>query len=162
MNIKFFSEILSLVISSSLFLYVRFFLVWIMVLTADFLLEFRFEYLWPFWLLLRSAYDSFKYQGLVSLEFSRNLPKISRFLSFIGRLSDPKVAIINVVFVKNCFSIRDSFQVVYFPVIFLGILTSFPHTGFLFGSNMFDVSACTLVVLCREHLCLGSVRLAYR
>ncbi|XP_027056213.1 macoilin-like isoform X2 [Pocillopora damicornis] len=45
-------------------IYGRFFLVWIMVLTADFLLEFRFEYLWPFWLLLRSAYDSFKYQGL--------------------------------------------------------------------------------------------------
>ena len=42
-----------------------------MVLTADFLLEFRFEYLWPFWLLLRSAYDSFKYQGLVS-EFTVN------------------------------------------------------------------------------------------
>lgn len=51
-------------IYGSVFLYVRFFLVWIMVLTADFLLEFRFEYLWPFWLLLRSAYDSFKYQGL--------------------------------------------------------------------------------------------------
>ncbi|KAK3749587.1 hypothetical protein QZH41_019725 [Actinostola sp. cb2023] len=45
-------------------IYGRFFLVWILVLTADFLLEFRFEYLWPFWLLLRSAYDSFKYQGL--------------------------------------------------------------------------------------------------
>ena len=28
---------------------------------------FRFEYLWPFWLLVRSIYDSFKYQGLVSL-----------------------------------------------------------------------------------------------
>ncbi|EDO41096.1 predicted protein, partial [Nematostella vectensis] len=51
-------------IYGSVFLYVRFFLVWILVLTADFLLEFRFEYLWPFWLLLRSAYDSFKYQGL--------------------------------------------------------------------------------------------------
>lgn len=37
-----------------------------MVILADFILEFRFEYLWPFWLLLRSVYDSFKYQGLVS------------------------------------------------------------------------------------------------
>ncbi len=43
------------------------------MLTADFLLEFRFEYLWPFWLLLRSAYDSFKYQGLVSELLSRKL-----------------------------------------------------------------------------------------
>ncbi|XP_050597234.1 macoilin-1 isoform X4 [Bombus affinis] len=35
-----------------------------MVILADFILEFRFEFLWPFWLLLRSVYDSFKYQGL--------------------------------------------------------------------------------------------------
>ena len=40
-------------------------MVWALVLMADFILEFRFEYLWPFWLLLRSVYDSFKYQGLV-------------------------------------------------------------------------------------------------
>lgn len=38
-----------------------------MVILADFILEFRFEFLWPFWLLLRSVYDSFKYQGLVSV-----------------------------------------------------------------------------------------------
>ena len=50
---------------SSTFLYLRFLLVWALVLMADFILEFRFEYLWPFWLLLRSVYDSFKYQGLV-------------------------------------------------------------------------------------------------
>ena len=62
----------------SVFLYVRFFLVWIMVLTADFLLEFRFEYLWPFWLLLRSAYDSFKYQGLVSELHGSFATKLSR------------------------------------------------------------------------------------
>lgn len=68
-----------------------------MVLTADFLLEFRFEYLWPFWLLLRSAYDSFKYQGLVSLEFSRNVPSTILFFSFIGRCSDPKIAMIDAV-----------------------------------------------------------------
>ena len=43
-------------------------MVWALVLMADFILEFRFEYLWPFWLLLRSVYDSFKYQGLVSIE----------------------------------------------------------------------------------------------
>lgn len=39
---------------------------WILVLLADFVLEFRFEYLWPFWLFIRSVYDSFRYQGLVS------------------------------------------------------------------------------------------------
>ena len=31
---------------------------------------FRFEYLWPFWLLVRSIYDSFKYQGLVRIHYT--------------------------------------------------------------------------------------------
>lgn len=34
-------------------------------MAADYLLEFRFEFLWPFWLVLRSICDSFKYQGLL-------------------------------------------------------------------------------------------------
>ena len=50
----------------STFLYMKFLMVWALVLMADFILEFRFEYLWPFWLLMRSVYDSFKFQGLVS------------------------------------------------------------------------------------------------
>ncbi|XP_063984203.1 macoilin-1 [Diachasmimorpha longicaudata] len=45
-------------------LYLKLLLLWAMVILADFILEFRFEFLWPFWLLLRSVYDSFKYQGL--------------------------------------------------------------------------------------------------
>ena len=51
-------------ISRSL-LYVKLVLLWLAVLFCDHFLEFRFEYLWPFWLFLRSVYDSFKYQGLV-------------------------------------------------------------------------------------------------
>ncbi|XP_052869380.1 macoilin-1-like [Anopheles cruzii] len=51
-------------IGSNTLLYVKFLLLWASVITADFLLEFRFEFLWPFWLLLRSVYDSFKYKGL--------------------------------------------------------------------------------------------------
>lgn len=49
----------------SSFVYLKFVLVWCLILLADFVLEFRFEYLWPFWLLIRSVCDSFKYQGLV-------------------------------------------------------------------------------------------------
>lgn len=52
---------------SSTLVYVKLLLLWALVLLADHFLEFRFEYLWPFWLFLRSVYDSFKYQGLVSL-----------------------------------------------------------------------------------------------
>ncbi|XP_062866131.1 macoilin-1 [Trichomycterus rosablanca] len=51
-------------IHGSTFLYLKFLLVWALVLLADFVLEFRFEYLWPFWLFIRSVYDSFRYQGL--------------------------------------------------------------------------------------------------
>lgn len=50
----------------STFLYLKFLVVWALVLLADFVLDFRFEYLWPFWLFIRSVYDSFRYQGLVS------------------------------------------------------------------------------------------------
>lgn len=57
---------LCLVFSRSTFLYLKFLVVWVLVLLADFVLEFRFEYLWPFWLFIRSVYDSFRYQGLVS------------------------------------------------------------------------------------------------
>ncbi|XP_030750477.1 macoilin-1 [Sitophilus oryzae] len=44
--------------------YVRFFILWAFVIFFDYILEFRFEYIWPFYLLIRSVYDSFKYQGL--------------------------------------------------------------------------------------------------
>ncbi|KAG8235136.1 hypothetical protein J437_LFUL012333, partial [Ladona fulva] len=51
-------------IYGSTLLYLKFLVLWAFVLLADFILEFRFEFLWPFWMLLRSVYDSFKYQGL--------------------------------------------------------------------------------------------------
>ncbi len=50
--------------------YAKLLLLWLIVLSADYFLEFRFEYLWPFWLFLRSVYDSYKYQGLVSASAS--------------------------------------------------------------------------------------------
>lgn len=56
----------------STLLYLKFLVLWALVLFADFILEFRFEFLWPFWLLLRSVYDSFKYQGLVSILYIKH------------------------------------------------------------------------------------------
>ncbi|KAL0275614.1 UNVERIFIED_CONTAM: hypothetical protein PYX00_003417 [Menopon gallinae] len=56
-------------IYGSTLLYLKFLMLWALVLLADFILEFRFEFLWPFWLLLRSVYDSFKYQGLAFSAF---------------------------------------------------------------------------------------------
>ncbi|ESO04129.1 hypothetical protein HELRODRAFT_117258 [Helobdella robusta] len=51
-------------IYQSIATYMKILTVWALILMVDFFIEFRFEYLWPFWLLLRSFYDSFKYQGL--------------------------------------------------------------------------------------------------
>ncbi|XP_047992875.1 macoilin-2 [Leguminivora glycinivorella] len=45
-------------------LYLKFVMLWATVVLADYMLEFRFEFLWPFWMMLRSVYDSFKYQGI--------------------------------------------------------------------------------------------------
>lgn len=53
-------------------------------MAADYLLEFRFEFLWPFWLVLRSIYDSFKYQGLVNLIKLKSIFKIHDYpLAFL-------------------------------------------------------------------------------
>ncbi|ETE68490.1 Macoilin [Ophiophagus hannah] len=57
-------------VNKNTFLYLKFLVVWALVLVADFVLEFRFEYLWPFWLFIRSVYDSFRYQGLHSHQIS--------------------------------------------------------------------------------------------
>lgn len=59
-------------ISSNFFFYLKFLLLWIIVITADFITELRFEYCWPFWLLVRSVYDSYKYKGLVWKEEREN------------------------------------------------------------------------------------------
>lgn len=67
----------------SLFMYVKFLMVWLLVLLADFILEFRFEYLWPFWLLLRSVYDSFKYQGLAFSVFFVCIALTSDMICFL-------------------------------------------------------------------------------
>lgn len=63
-------KIITFVCYSTL-LYLKFLLLWAIVILADFILEFRFEFLWPFWLLLRSVYDSFKYQGLVNINVTQ-------------------------------------------------------------------------------------------
>ncbi|XP_052743475.1 macoilin-1 isoform X2 [Bicyclus anynana] len=59
-------------------LYLKFVLLWVVVVMADYMLEFRFEFLWPFWMMLRSIYDSFKYHGVA----------FSVFFIFIALTSD--------------------------------------------------------------------------
>ncbi|CAF3726199.1 unnamed protein product [Adineta steineri] len=65
-------------IYGSALMYLKFICIWGVIMAADFLLEFRFEFLWPFWLVLRSICDSFKYQGLL----------FSIFFVFIAFITD--------------------------------------------------------------------------
>jgi len=67
----------------STLVYVKLLLLWVLVLAADYLLEFRFEYLWPFWLLVRSIYDSFKYQGLAFSVFFICIALTSDMICFL-------------------------------------------------------------------------------
>ncbi|XP_051500986.1 macoilin-like isoform X2 [Myxocyprinus asiaticus] len=51
-------------ISESAYSILKFMIVWILVLLADFILEFRLEYLWPCWLFLGTVYTTFHCHGL--------------------------------------------------------------------------------------------------
>ncbi|KAL2082681.1 hypothetical protein ACEWY4_022499 [Coilia grayii] len=52
-------------ISESAYTVLKFMIVWTLVLLADFILEFRLEYLWPCWLFFGSVYTTFHCHGLV-------------------------------------------------------------------------------------------------
>jgi len=67
----------------STLVYGKLLLLWLVVLVADYFLEFRFEYLWPFWLLVRSIYDSFKYQGLAFSVFFICIALTSDMICFL-------------------------------------------------------------------------------
>ncbi|XP_076024175.1 macoilin-1 [Genypterus blacodes] len=52
-------------LSESAYTFLKFMMMWTLVLLADFLLEFRLEYLWPCWLFFGSVYTTFHCHGLV-------------------------------------------------------------------------------------------------
>uniref|UniRef100_A0A3Q2YMR2 Si:dkey-12h9.6 n=1 Tax=Hippocampus comes TaxID=109280 RepID=A0A3Q2YMR2_HIPCM len=52
-------------ISERAYTFLKFMAIWMLVLLADFLLEFRLEYLWPCWLFFGSVYTTFHCHGLV-------------------------------------------------------------------------------------------------
>lgn len=49
----------------SAYTFLKFVIMWTVVLLADFILEFRLEYLWPCWLFFGSVYTTFHCHGLV-------------------------------------------------------------------------------------------------
>ncbi|XP_013881374.1 macoilin-1 [Austrofundulus limnaeus] len=52
-------------LSESAYTFLKFMVMWTVVLLADFILEFRLEYLWPCWLFFGSVYTTFHCHGLV-------------------------------------------------------------------------------------------------
>jgi hypothetical protein len=54
-------------------IYVKLIAAWAALMGIDYIFGFRLEYLWPAWLLVRSIYDSFRYQGLVRRHCRRNV-----------------------------------------------------------------------------------------
>ncbi|XP_041982112.1 macoilin-2 [Aricia agestis] len=62
--------------------YLKFVMLWATVIMADNMLEFRFEFLWPFWMMLRSVYDSFKYHGVAFSVFFICIAMTSDMLFF--------------------------------------------------------------------------------
>lgn len=109
-----------------------------MVILADFMLEFRFEFLWPFWLLLRSVYDSFKYQGLVSNSCYISFPqKNNEFIS------------LHTSTLKYPFFFTGLFGIFYL------YRTHIRHDLLLFHPS-------TLAIFCCQYIRLGAVCLAHR
>lgn len=79
----------------------KFLILWAIVMVADFMFMFRFEFLWPFWLLLRSVHDSFKYKGLVSgramfMRMAKVIVTLYGPISFAGILRTVRVHSDNV------------------------------------------------------------------
>jgi len=128
----------------STLLYLKFLLVWAMVILADFILEFRFEFLWPFWLLLRSVYDSFKYQGLVSTSMRHSARE--------------NAAVIRTV--RDIIKCMECYTSVHLSVS--GLLRIFYLYCAHIGHDLLFFHPRALVVLRRQHLCLGAICLAHR
>ncbi|RDD39190.1 Macoilin [Trichoplax sp. H2] len=61
----------------------RFLVTWVSVLALDTLINFRFEFLWPVWLLMKDTYEILKYQGLEATILLTGLTVIADFLLLI-------------------------------------------------------------------------------
>lgn len=116
---------------SSTFVYIKFLLVWILIMIADFVLEFRFEFLWPLWLFMRSLYDSFKYQGIVIVSFC-----ITHYI------------------------INYKIIYVYIFFLFKDIFNFFRTYCFFIRPRVLYILTGSVAVLCSRHLCLGAIRVA--
>ena len=113
---------------------------WTLVLLADFILEFRLEYLWPCWLFFGSVYTTFHCHGLV------RTPAVGFNIQCSG----------------NYCIFAHLTQISVFLFLFSGHLCCFClrrlHTGYL----LFNFCPFALAIFCGKHLCVIQLHLAHR
>lgn len=130
----------------------KFLILWAIVIIADFMLEFRFEFLWPFWLLLRSVHDSFKYKGLVSVD-----PLQERCHREIILINSRSLQAFSVLFV--CIAITSDLICLFFiPVHWLFFAAStYVWVQYVWhtGESTSSVEIITLLI-CADHTLLSS------
>lgn len=144
----------------SAYTFLKFMVMWTLVLLADFLLEFRLEYLWPCWLFFGSVYTTFHCHGLV------RTPTVS-FHILCSRLDDESQAtnwLFLVLQVTELYAFDWSHFVVFLFVcfVFTGHLRCFCLCCLHPGHLLFNFCSFALAVFCGEHLCIIQLYMAYR
>lgn len=122
----------------------KFMMMWTLVLLADFILEFRLEYLWPCWLFFGSVYTTFHCHGLVSISLSFT------FLCIQPRWWWPHN--VNLMY----------YSLNWMCLVFAGYLCCFCLCCLYFGHLLFNFCSLALAVLCGQHLCIIQLHMAHR
>lgn len=116
----------------------KFVMMWTLVLLADFILEFRLEYLWPCWLFFGSVYTTFHCHGLVTLCFSLRNSALEAVKSTLCFFTNGLFLIcrLSVSFLSALPSPWTSF--VSFLFLYIGSSLSPAHTSYLttFGTQV--------------------------
>lgn len=129
---------LLLVSLGSAYTVLKFMMMWTLVLLADFILEFRLEYLWPCWLFFGSVYTTFHCHGLVRL--TPNPPCCD----------DVTCQCMVAVSLTSLFP------------LFAGDLCCFRVCRLHPGHLLSDLCSFALAVLCGQHLCVIQLHMAHR
>jgi hypothetical protein len=108
--------------------YFKFFLMWLTCISLDFLIGFRFELLWPLWLLIRHLYESCRVQTFAS---SLHYSAFSVFFVCITATSD-----------LVCY--------LFIPVqVLLFIASTYVWVQFVYQSSTIAEVFCVNTIVCR-------------
>lgn len=148
----------------------KFMIVWMLVLLADFVLEFRLEYLWPCWLFLGTVYTTFHCHGLVMqhaivLFTFRIITKLGLWLKmnflvpFFFLIYDILICSAAFMCISNYIKQNETTNLCF---SFAGHLCGFCVCSIYPGLILFNFCTLTLVVFCSQHICLTQLYVAYR